>query len=230
MNQDKELGIAPIDFIAMLAKGFSGTIPVVGPFVAEVLGTIIPNQRADRFVKFLVAFEERVKKIEVENIELKARFITPEFVDIFEEGATQAVKAFSGERLKYIAQLLSNGLKDSELNHLKTKKLLLLLSQVSDPEIIFLQFYYLVQEGAPGEENEFWLKHQNVMEFKDNSMGMPTENYEDYEIQESYLDNLAHLKLMNKDSSGPPSVTYLGRLLLKSILDTAVTTIDAEVT
>lgn len=228
MSQDNELGIAPSDFIAMLSKGFSGAIPVVGPFVAEVLGAVIPNQRADRFVKFLVAFEERVKKIELDNAELKARFINPEFIDVFEEGATQAIKAFSGERLKYIAQILSNVLKESELNHLKTKKLLLLLSQVSDPEIIFLQFYYLVQEGAPGDENEFWLKHQNIMEFKDNSMGMPTENYEDYEIQEAYLYNLTHLKLLNKDSSGPPSVTFLGRLLLKSILDTSVTTTDAE--
>jgi hypothetical protein len=217
MSQDNELGIAPSDFITMLAKGFSGAIPVVGPFVAEVLGAVIPNQRADRFVKFLVAFEERVKKIEIENNELRARFKNSEFVDIFEEGATQAVKSFSEERLMYLAQILSNGLKESELNHLKTKKLLLLLSQVSDPEIIFLQFYYLVQEGAPGEENEFWLKHQNVMEFKDNSSGMPIENYEDYEIQESYLENLTHLKLLNKDS--PPSVTFLGSLLLKSILD-----------
>jgi len=228
MSQDNELGIASSDFIAMIAKGFSGAIPVVGPFVAEVLGAVIPNQRADRFVRFLVAFEERVKKIEIDNTELKARFITPEFIDIFEDGATQAVKAFSCERLKYIAQILSNGLKDHELNHLKTKKLLLLLSQVSDPEIIFLQFYYLVQNGALGEENEFWLKHQDVMEFKDNSMGMPTENYEDYEIQEAYLHNLKHLKLLSDDSSGPPSVTFLGRLLLKSILDAAVTTTDAE--
>ncbi len=207
----------------MLAKGVSGAVPVIGPFVAEVLGAVIPNQRADRFVKFLVAFEERVKKIEVDSGELKARFMSPEFIDIFEEGATQAAKAFLAERREYIAQILTNGLRESELNHLKTKKLLQLLSQVSDPEIIFLQFYFLVQEGAPGEDNEFYQKHQGVMELADNSLGMPIENYQDYEIQKAYLYNLTHLKLLKNDSSGPPSVTYLGRLFLKSILGTATT-------
>ncbi len=229
MSQENELGIQSEDFIAMLSRGCSGLIPIVGPFVAEVLGAVIPNQRADRFVKFLVAFEERVKKLEIENAEVRSRFNSPEYLDIFEDGASQAVKAFSGERLKYIACILSDGLKEKELNHLKTKKMLMLLSQVTDPEIIHLQFYYLVRAGTTDVENAFWRKHQALLEPKDNSFGMPVENFEDFEIQESYLSDLVNLKLLTKGTSEPPSVTFLGSLFLKSIMGSIEGAADHDV-
>ncbi len=48
------------DYVAALSRGTFGTIPFVGPIAAEIIGHVIPNQRADRIVRFVELLEERV--------------------------------------------------------------------------------------------------------------------------------------------------------------------------
>lgn len=217
MTDKNVIGIGASDYIAMVGKGLSGAIPVVGPMVAELLGVFIPNQRADRFEKMLVTLEAKVNELGIDRLILGQRFTRPEYRDIFEEGATQAVRAFSKERIHHIANILADGLAQEELEYLKTKKLLQLLSQVSDAEIIYLYFYYLVQESEPEQHQEFWRKHQALLEPADNSLGLPVENHERHDIQESYVENLVNLRLLERSASSVPSATIMGRLFVKAI-------------
>ena len=46
------------DYAVSIGKGILGAIPIVGPLMAETVGSIIPNQRIDRINDFLLKLEE----------------------------------------------------------------------------------------------------------------------------------------------------------------------------
>lgn len=41
------------DIPKILAKGIFGTIPIAGPLISEIVGSLIPNQRMDRIERLL---------------------------------------------------------------------------------------------------------------------------------------------------------------------------------
>jgi hypothetical protein len=69
--------------------------------------------------------------------------LRPEFCELLEEGFTQAARAISEERRNYIANLLCNGLAADQVDYVKSRFLLRLLNQLSNAEIIVLNYYGL---------------------------------------------------------------------------------------
>ena len=49
----KQLDNNKADLAAITARASLGAIPVAGSFLAEIAGTLIPNQRIDRIAKFV---------------------------------------------------------------------------------------------------------------------------------------------------------------------------------
>ena len=41
------------DLIAIVGKSIVGVIPIIGPLLSEIVGTVIPNQRIDRLIKYV---------------------------------------------------------------------------------------------------------------------------------------------------------------------------------
>lgn len=153
MNTDN----TKIDYSIAIGKGILGAIPFVGPLIAEVIGSIIPNQRIDRIRDFLIILENKIEENEKENAKLK--FQNEKFIDILEESMLQASKALSKERKEYIASIVSNGIGKDEVDHIQKKLLLNLLNELSDAEIIILQSY-----GLNGlEYREFYEKHKEIL-------------------------------------------------------------------
>src|SRR4051812_7731381 len=76
-------GLSRADYLAMAVKGLLGAIPFVGPFAAELLGTVIPNQRNDRAVKLTERLGAEVVALGLEQERLKTAFSSPGFVDLF---------------------------------------------------------------------------------------------------------------------------------------------------
>ena len=74
---------------------------------------------------------------------MKKRFKEEIFIDLFEDGVFQSIKALSNERHEYIASILKNSLSQEEINYLQQKKLLNILSQLNDAEIIHFQYHYI---------------------------------------------------------------------------------------
>jgi len=144
-------------YAVSIGKGILGAIPIVGPLIAETVGSIIPNQRIDRINDFLLKLEEKIKDIDQEQTKL--RFKSEEFIDILEEGMLQAAKSLTKERKEYIASLVANGIKDEDIEHVQKKLILNLLNELNDAEIIILQSYGL----PPGEEKEFFEQHKEIL-------------------------------------------------------------------
>jgi hypothetical protein len=139
-------------------------IPVVGPLVAHLVGNRIPAQRLDRIADVLHRLGEKVGTLESQLLD--RAWESEEFADLLEDGLAQATRALTPTRRGQIATLLKNGLSREDLDHLQKKRLLTLLGELNDAEIVILRYYgrnrYGEQdyEGFPDEEHDQAAVHQ----------------------------------------------------------------------
>ena len=153
MPKHIQLAAKGIDHTVTGLKGVLGAIPVVGALVAEIVGEVIPNQRVDRLVDFTQKLAAKLD--DQSRILLQNRIIEPEGIDILEEAMWQSARAPSEERRQRIASLVKNALSGEELKLIESKKLLLVLSQLNDFELLLLRSY----AELPGTASDFMRTH-----------------------------------------------------------------------
>jgi hypothetical protein len=181
---------AKSDLPSALAKGVLGAIPVVGPIVAEVLGTLLPSRRLERVEKLLTRLSEQVHGLDEDR--LRTRFRSPEFVDLFEDGVFQAARALNDERIQYVASILKSGITSEREEFLEEKTVLGLLGELNDVEIVLLRSYARPVQ----EDEEFLSKHAATLEPKLSSMDSSRRELDDHTAREAYLAHLARLGLL----------------------------------
>ncbi|BBT80846.1 hypothetical protein WP8S18E11_25120 [Aeromonas veronii] len=220
------------DVVAILGKGLAGAIPFVGPLAAEIIGAIIPNQRIDRIESLLRHLESKIT--EEDKLKVQAKISMPESVDLLEDGFLQAARALSEERKDYIASLLKNNLTKEHLEYIEHKRLLYILGQLNDLEIIILK-YYTLHQSSP-EFEEFFTLHQEILQPQDVYIGSSQEALDKTLIYQTHRSHLASLGLLRPvfkrakrgelpefdDKTGMIktngyTITPLGRLFLRSI-------------
>lgn len=225
------LDIKRNDLIANALKGVCGTLPVVGPSIAEIIGNVIPNQRIDRIAYLLKALEAKIDPKEREKVQ--AKMLEEKSIDLMEDGFLQAARALSEERIEHIASLLKNGLTDEDLEQNAYKRLLFILSEINDLEVLLLKFH--TEMTTIGRVEKFRSKHPGVLSEPLYLRGSQKE-VEKHAICEAYIINLSRLGLIKsifdrpwKDElpeldeqtgmmkSSGYYITDLGRLLLRSI-------------
>src|SRR5688572_12374041 len=120
-----------IDHLVALTKGASGMVPLVGGFVAEFIGAIVPSQRMDRIARYVQILGELL--MSTEEAQFKARTQEVGFLDLFEEGLIHATRAQTEERLRYIAAVVKNSVIDKEdAEYARYKHILSLLKELND--------------------------------------------------------------------------------------------------
>lgn len=182
--------LAKSDIATILAKGTIGAIPIVGALGAEVIGALVPNRRLQRVEQLL---EELAKKIDGKSAEdIEGRFRSPEFVDLLEESIIQASKALSDERVERIAALLKNGLNDDDLNHLRDKRMLELLGQFNDAELIILQSHTRECRHDP----EWVKRHERVLALRPAYIGAPKADLDAAALHSQFNEHLAQIGLL----------------------------------
>lgn len=188
-----ELGNTTTDIVTSLVKGTTGMVPVVGPLIAEIVGNVIPNQRVDRIVRFVQLLEERLGKLEQEA--LKAKVSQPLVIDLLEDAFTQAARATSQERLDHIANVIANGISDDELNEAETKRMLWLLGQLNDAEIVILRSKLAETNEDRVADADFWKKHEQLLAPDMTHMGSTEGEFEEAALKASYRQHLQDLGL-----------------------------------
>jgi len=184
------------DTLAIGMKSILGIVPF-GSLVSEIVTNVIPNQRTERVVLFVEVLNEKFKYLEKEVVEQKVK--TQEFTDLLQDGFIQASRALTDERLEYIASLLKNSLTDEELKHIEKKKLLSLLGELNDVEIIWLKRYSFDNVVGNMERQEFIEKHEGVLNPINLMEGEESHNEDQLNkkaFQENYLTNLSRLRLI----------------------------------
>ncbi len=115
-NHD-ELATQRTDYVASATKAALGLVPFAGSLLAEVAGTVIPNQRVDRLVKFAEVLEEKLRGLEQEFV--RSQVNNENFTDLLEEGIRQAARSLSDERREHIASLIATSLSQEDIEYIE---------------------------------------------------------------------------------------------------------------
>lgn len=234
MDPDQSKGsLAPSisDYVASAAKAALGAVPFVGSLLAEIAGSVIPNQRIDRLVRFASELENRLNT--VDKAAVRAHLTDENFTDLVEEGLRQAARSTTDDRRRHIANVIAGSLTSEDISFIESKHLLRLLGEINDIEVVWLRFY--LDQVMQGDE-EFRAQHKDVLATVMASMASPRSEIDKETLQRSYKEHLEQLGLLQEryrlDSktklpefdraSGRPKtqgyeLTRLGRLLLRQV-------------
>jgi hypothetical protein len=230
------------DHLARIGGLLLGNVPVVGSILTEVFKTVIPNQKEERVRIFVEVLAEKLKYIDDDVLNLKMR--SEEFTDLLEDAIPQAARAMNKDRQSYIASALKNSLTDEQLEHIEKKKLLQLLNEVNDAEVLFLHFLSLkFSQIDQSERIGFAKKHTYLFDEYDDKEKKKTDIFLNNKsaLRKSYMAKLEEIGLAqiitegtsvytpwitrsysNKDkiesvTSGNLRITPLGSLFLYNI-------------
>ena len=220
------------DIATILSKGLVGAIPFVGPLAAEIVGAIIPNQRIDRLESLLQLLESKISEDDQEKV--KEKITSQESVDLMEDSFIQASRALSEERKGYIASLLKNSLTNDELEHIEYKRLLTILGELNDLEVLILKSYTMYM--GTEKHNEFWGKHENALMTPITYLGSSQEDTDRHTLFRTHKSHLVNIGLLRQKFKKPKrgelpefdektgmikaqgyEITPLGRILLRII-------------
>lgn len=159
VEMENDLKPSRTDYAVSIAKSIVGACPVAGALFAEIIQNVIPNQRIDRIVRLLQILDEKVKNIE--SKELENQFRDERFIDLLEDGFFAAARALLEQRRQYLASLIANSLTNKSLEYSQGKILLQLLNELSDPEVILLQYY---TKDYDSDRKEFLETHKHALQ------------------------------------------------------------------
>ena len=188
-----EISSNATDYAVAIAKSALGAVPIAGPFLAELAGTVIPRQRADRLADFARGLATNLNTLDQDV--LRAKLTNKHFTDLVEEGAREAVRAVSAERREYVAHLVSAGLTEDKVSYVESKHLLRILSKLNDIEIIWLRFYdFPFMSG----NHEFRVKHAAVLKPITVTLSCGSEVIDQEVLQQNYVEHLVSLGLLRR--------------------------------
>jgi hypothetical protein len=176
---------------AAFLKSLAGYAPFVGPILGEAIGFTIPSKKVERLYIFAQVFEDRLQYVEEDVARLKMQ--TEEFTDLLEDGLIQASRAMTDERRGYIASLLKNSITHDELSHVEKKKLLALLGEINDAEVIVLKLHSL---SSQDDKSAFAKRHESVLAPIPRPFGVSQEILDKGAFQDSYRSKLMEVGLL----------------------------------
>lgn len=208
-----EISTRPVDHVTSVVKGVVGAVPIVGPFFAEVVGTLVPNQRVDRIADFAQKLHDRIENLEDDT--LRSRITDENFTDLLEESLQQAARSTSDERREYIANLVASGINDDDIDYIENKHLLRILGELNDIEVIWLIAY--ARGFYLGTRSEFQARHANVLAPTATHLGSSQPERDKEALQQSYKLHLERLGLLRPNRNTKYEIAPLGRLLVRQI-------------
>lgn len=209
-------------------------VPSIGGILSEIFSTVIPNQKTDRIKLFVEVLDLKFSGMEKEYLRLKMK--TEKFTDLLEDAIPMAARALTQERREYIANFLVKSISTEDAALLREKKLLNILNQLNDAEIIFLR-YKAIQDHE--KKGEFYNLHEKVLSPIPTHARSSRQEVEQSYLRKNYLETLESLGLTESNYKTPKkgetpeidpktgklkssstSSTGLGRMLVKYIDDT----------
>jgi hypothetical protein len=179
------------DYVASAAKAALGAVPFAGSLLAEVAGTVIPNQRIERLVKYAEELENRLSRLDQNFI--RSQLTNENFTDLMEESLRQAARSLCDDRRRYLAAAVANGLTTTDIEFFETKHLLRILGEINDVEVIILRFYLVATMGGDKEYRE---KHKDIIMVHPAYIGAPQSVLDKYALHENYKEHLVSLGLL----------------------------------
>lgn len=205
------LGETVQDRVLALTRGVIGAIPGVGSILAEIVSQFIPNQRAARVEEFLLLLGARVQALECPPS--TSQMTSAHAIDLIEEGGFQAARALTSDRIGKIVEVVMHGLVKSDQDKIHGKRLLRILGELDDDQIIILSSY--LRKNI--ENEDFLTTHRNLLKSRIVSTAEPQEVIDDATMREVAFAGLERLGLThqvfyNRKRDDPATIDMHGRL------------------
>jgi hypothetical protein len=191
-NKPPLLELQTNDYVTSAVKSLVGAVPFAGSLLTEIAGTIIPNQRMDRVIKFAAQLESKLAALEQDFV--RSQLTNENFTDLMEEGLRQAARSLSDERREHIATLITKSLDPAGMSYADSRHFLRVLGEINDVEIIRLASHQYETFGAGEAYRE---KHEAILEPVTPTMGAGQDVVDKATLQNSYDAHLQQLGLLN---------------------------------
>lgn len=230
--QDEEppLGAGPSDHVSAVIRMGVGAVPVVGSALNELVNQIIPGIRMQRIEKYLRFLRHELRELDEEQLRQKTS--SDLAVDVFEEGAFQSARALTEERREQIASAVAKGLSGDQLSLLQAKRMLQLLRELDDVQVIVLSSNLMKNH----RDDEFMKRHADVLRVTPALLGAGRDALDQSVVQSIVRAKLISLALLRPRFMKPKKgdtpefdentgmvkssgveITPLGKLLLRQI-------------
>ena len=212
------------DKLVALGKAAAGLVPIAGGPLAEIVGAVVPGQRADRIATYLRQLAQRLEEMEQRIAHEIVN--SPPKIDLIEEGGFQAARALSDDRINIIVNAVAEGLSQEEADVVRRKRLLSLLAELDDDEVALLHAH----GHSMGNGGRFKLHYPPRAH-----LNSPREDVDRERLFTAGRDHLLRLGLLRKrypqtrrgelpefdpregDFKHTVEISYLGRMLLRDI-------------
>lgn len=150
--------------VSQLSAGlaFSTTcIPWLGELIKFAIDQCYTSSQTDRIIECVHKLEVRLRAVEGQiNVPLSDDYIT-----MIEDAINVAKRAHTSERIKNVACLLASCLTDQRLDIINKEKLIRTFSELSDPEIILLNFYHMKKRHSVDVQpaTQFAERHRDLI-------------------------------------------------------------------
>lgn len=207
------------DLLVALSSGVDILAPGWGSAFGYLVGEVIPNRREERFAEYLTKLGRKLAQLS-QDISL-IRELGPERTALFEDGAREAARSTTAERIERVAGIVAGGISSGEDQALLTRELLAVFASLSDAEVATLASYAGIQpqpsqQSGPLPERavvmEAMREHQVRLKLRTGrllSLGLLEERQA--LVAENYRLNDRTGQRLVKDR---PTVTPLGRAIL----------------
>lgn len=227
---NKDLHTNKTDVIVSTASAAMSFIPVIGGALSEIIHITIPKQREDRIVKFLKEIDDRLNNLNITVEQLKNIFENNQYGIFTYECLKNVANEKYENKLKYYKKLYINGLTSEEDEMLNNYNVMMIISDMSFKEILFLKaFYYSFIDFHQKEKQEILnkLKVLTLMPIYTNTMTQAESDKETY--KQMIINSLERKGLLNKKITQEKlfdrhesyketyEISHLGILILRKI-------------
>lgn len=222
MNDDKREGGGSLPDFALWSAQFAAAVfgvPEVGVLLGGTAAMGLARVRSMRLQEFGESVHARLGRIEADIDQLRERLAGDESrAELLEHAAEAAARTASKERREYLAELVARGLTTEERSADEVKKLLYMLNDLADSEVIWL--VHLSHDLALGERTEHYTRHEETLKLASREVGIARTERDRAAFQQGYVRNLERLGLISSGAipgQGSISITGIGRILLRYI-------------
>lgn len=222
----KDLETNSTDIIVSGISAAVGLVPLAGGFLSELVQGVIPHQREDRIVNFILELSDRLEKTEISVYNLKNIFSNYKYGAFTYKCLNYVVNEVYDKKIAYYKELCINGLTNEEKELFRTERILKIFSEMDYYEILYLKFYHYAKWGNRTELNKITEELGEISVMPNYMLGMTNEECDFETYKQITLNNLEkngllEIKISNIRSNGNPQVKYeitlLGELILKKI-------------
>jgi len=144
-----EAGSLVAELIAIGARSAAELLMPGGGALFDVFGTLYTRDRDRKVRDGLEYIKARLAALEISSEKLTKILESPTHRALLFDGLNSAGRVVSDDRLEHIARIVADGLTDDELHAFRAKRMLAILDQVDDEQLIILGAAYIHGERPP---------------------------------------------------------------------------------